>query len=125
MLECAYFGVPTVALYKTSALTYAIARQLVQVRFLAMPNLLANEEIYPEFIQGAATPDNISRAALELLDNPQRRAQVQSSLVKVVRQLGPPGASARAADYIVDLVENRPRPLRAALGWSNSVATAP
>ncbi|HTH47609.1 MAG TPA: lipid-A-disaccharide synthase, partial [Candidatus Limnocylindria bacterium] len=37
-LECAWFGVPTVALYKTSPLTYAIGKRIVTVKFLAMPN---------------------------------------------------------------------------------------
>jgi lipid-A-disaccharide synthase len=115
MLECAYFGVPTVALYKTSGLTYSIAKRLVQVRFLAMPNLLANEEVFPEFIQDAATAENLARAALELLDHPQRRQQVQSKLTRIVQSLGPPGACVRAANAIVDLLESRPSPIRAAL----------
>ncbi len=68
-MECAYFGVPTVALYKTSWSTYEIAKRLIKVNFLAMPNLLAGDAIYPEFIQRAATPDNIARAALDFLEN--------------------------------------------------------
>ena len=68
--ECAYFGVPTVALYKTSWSTWQIARRIVKVKYMAMPNLLANEEVFPEFIQGAATPDNITRATVELCAMP-------------------------------------------------------
>jgi lipid-A-disaccharide synthase len=44
-MECAYFGVPTVALYKTSWINYQIARRISLVRYLAMPNLLADEEL--------------------------------------------------------------------------------
>jgi len=73
-LECAYFGVPAVALYKTSLWTYWIARQLVTVDYLAMPNILANEPLYPEFIQHEATAANIAGAVLELLGDPARRA---------------------------------------------------
>ena len=69
-LECAWFGVPTVAFYKTSALTYAIGRQIVSVKYLAMPNILAGKALFPELIQHEATPRNIAGAALELLDNP-------------------------------------------------------
>src|SRR5439155_11446793 len=65
-LECAYFGVLTVALYKSSWSNYQIGKRIVKVKWLAMPNILANEEIFPEFIQHAATPENISRAALEI-----------------------------------------------------------
>lgn len=115
-LECACFGVPTVALYKTSPLTYWIGKRLAQVRFMAMPNLLANEEVYPELIQENATVANVARAALELLNNPTRRAAIRSRLASVVESLGPPGASDRAADAIVQLLESEPKPLRAFLG---------
>ena len=100
--ECAYFGVPTVALYKTSWSTYQIARRIVKVKYLAMPNLLANEEVFPEFIQGAATPDNLARAALELLRDAGRRARVKAKLAEVVASLGGPGATQRAAHVIVE-----------------------
>jgi lipid-A-disaccharide synthase len=100
--ECAYFGVPTVALYKTSWGTYQIARRIVKVSYLAMPNLLANEPIFPEFIQGAATAENIVRAALELLRDEARRARVKARLGEIVASLGSPGATRRAAKAILE-----------------------
>ena len=69
-----------------------------------MPNLLAGEEIYPEFIQTAATPENISRAALELLNDEARCKTLKAKLASVVASLGGPGANARAADGIVSLL---------------------
>jgi len=103
-LECAYFGVPTVVLYKTSWPTYLTARTMVNVKHVAMPNLLANEEIFPEFVQHAATPENIARAALELLRDETQRETVKAKLSKVVASLGSPGASQRAAEAIVGLL---------------------
>jgi lipid-A-disaccharide synthase len=103
-LECAYFGVPTVALYKTSWTTYQIGRRIVNVKYLAMPNLLANEEIFPEFIQHAATPENVANAALDLLRNEQRRTVMKRRLAEVAGMLGGPGASRRAARAIVELL---------------------
>jgi lipid-A-disaccharide synthase len=111
-LECAYWGVPTVALYKTSVWTYLIARQLVTVKYLAMPNLLANEALYPEFIQHQATAAKIAGAALELLADPARRAETQSKLARVISTLGGPGAAQRAAAAILKLTkdeESKPR----------------
>ena len=105
-MECAYFGVPTVALYKTSWSTYEIGKRIIQVNFLAMPNLLAGDAIYPEFVQHAATPENIARAALELLENPGRQEAVRARLAKVIRMLGTPGASSRAARAILTCLEN-------------------
>ncbi len=103
-LECAYFGVPTVALYKTSWSTYEIGKRIIQVGFLAMPNVMAGQAIYPEYIQRAATPGNIAREALDLLNNPTRRTEMQSRLAKITRSLGTPGAADRAAQAIAELL---------------------
>ena len=103
--ECAYFGVPTVALYKTSWSTWQIAKRIVKVKYAAMPNLLADEEVFPEFIQGAATPDNITRATVELLRDAPRRAKVKARLAEVVASLGTSGAARRAAKAIVNRLE--------------------
>jgi lipid-A-disaccharide synthase len=104
-LECAYFGTPTVALYKTSWMTYLIARQLVRVKYLAMPNILANEPIFPEFIQGEATANNIAKGSLALLENPERRQRVQSRLGEIMATLGGSGASKRAAEIVAALLD--------------------
>jgi lipid-A-disaccharide synthase len=102
-MECAFFGVPTVTLYKTSWLTYQIAKWLLTVKSLTMPNLLAGEEIFPEFIQNAATLENLARAALELLQNESRREKIRSQLEKIISSLGEPGAANRAANAILSL----------------------
>ncbi len=92
-MECAFFGVPTVTLYKTSWLTYQIAKRIVTVKSLTMPNLLAGETVYPEFVQHDATPENLSRAALELLQDESRRTQIKAQLAKIIASLGEPGAA--------------------------------
>ena len=102
-MECAWFGVPTVALYKTSWSTYEIAKRLVKVKYLAMPNLMAEEPIFPEFIQNAATAENIAKAALDLLHNEARRRQIKARLAEITSSLGTPGASHRAAQAILGL----------------------
>ena len=109
-LECAWFGVPTVAIYKTSFINYQIARQIANVQYLAMPNLLAGGEVFPEFLQHDATAENIARAALELLRDESRRKAVKARLAELVSQLGAPGASRRAAKAIVRLLELEPEP---------------
>ena len=102
-MECAFFGVPTVTLYKTSWFNYEIAKRIVTVKWATMPNILANEEIFPEFIQNAATPESISGAALELLQNESRRAKIKSQLAEIVSSLGETGATRRAAAAIQSL----------------------
>jgi lipid-A-disaccharide synthase len=102
-LECAFFRVPSVVMYKTSALTYAIAKSIVQVKWIAMPNILANEEVLPEFVQARATPDLVAGAALELLRDGTRRTEVKARLDGIAASLGAPGAAQRAANQILGL----------------------
>ena len=104
-MECAFFGVPTVAIYKSSWSNYQIAKRIVKVKYLAMPNLLANEEIFPEFIQQAATVEDIAHAALGLLRDEKRRANIKPKLAEITASLGTPGASRRAAAAIVRLLD--------------------
>jgi lipid-A-disaccharide synthase len=102
-MECAFFGVPTVTLYKTSWSTYQIGRFIVNVKWLTMPNILADAVIFPEFVQNDATPENLAGAALELLQNESLRQKIKSQLAKIVSSLGEPGASQRAATAILSL----------------------
>ena len=103
-LECGFFGVPSVVFYKTWWLTWEIGSRIVQVKWAAMPNLLANEEVFPEFLQPAATAENISRSALELMTDAGRRTKVQSKLREIRASLGQPGASGRAAEVTLKLI---------------------
>lgn len=103
-MECAYFRVPTVVLYRTSWSTHALGRRFIKVKYLAMPNLLAGEQVYPEFIQDQATGPNLAAAALELMRDEKRRAIIQAKLDSVIGSLGEIGASDRAARYIADLI---------------------
>ena len=102
-MECALFGVPAVTLYKTSWFNFQIAKRIVTVKWATMPNILADAEVYPEFIQSVATPENIASAALELLQNESRRQKIKSQLANIVASLGEPGASRRAAAAILSL----------------------
>ena len=102
-MECAYFGVPTVAIYKTSWSTYQIGKRIIQVNYLAMPNLLAKEALFPELIQDEATGPKIAHAGLELLRDAPRRQRIRERLKAVIATLGGPGASQRAAKAIARL----------------------
>jgi lipid-A-disaccharide synthase len=104
LLECAYFGVPTVAMYRTSWGTYQIGKRIVQVKYLSMPNILADEEIYPEFIQHNATAENIATAALAFLNNTERRQALRARLASIIASLGGPGAGERSANAALKLM---------------------
>jgi len=103
-MECAFFGVPAVTLYRGSWLNYQIARHLITVKTFTMPNLLAQEEVYPELLQNNLTAENLARAALELLQNEERRKKIKAQLARIIASLGEPGAPRRAAEAVLSLL---------------------
>jgi len=103
-LEAAYFGLPFVLLYKAAWLTFLIGRRLVKVKWLGMPNILADREVVREFLQEEARPAAIAAEVGRLLDNQEARAAFQGNLRPVIASLGEPGASARAAEAVLGSV---------------------
>jgi lipid-A-disaccharide synthase len=104
-LEAAYFGLPFVLLYKAAWLTFAIGRRLVKVKWLGMPNILANREVVREFLQEDARPEPIAKEVARLLEDQNARAEFENNLKSVISKLGEPGASARAAEAILGEVD--------------------
>ncbi|MBL9135881.1 MAG: lipid-A-disaccharide synthase [Verrucomicrobiales bacterium] len=106
-LECALWQVPTLAIYRASWSTYQIARRIIRVRHLALPNLLAPSPVMPEFLQHQAEPNRIATATLRWLGDAAERARIRRLLADVVARLGPPGATERAATAILSLLPGR------------------
>ncbi|HEU5313974.1 MAG TPA: lipid-A-disaccharide synthase [Candidatus Udaeobacter sp.] len=101
-LEAAYFRLPFVLIYKVAWPTYLAARLVVNVKYLGMPNLLADEEVVPEFIQHRAKPSAIVKAVRPLIENANARERMISQLDAIVPKLGDSGASQRAARAIIE-----------------------
>lgn len=99
-LEATYFRLPFVLVYKVSWLTYLAARLVVKTKYLGMPNVLAEKEVVPEFIQHRAEPRAIAQAVLRLIDTRAARPQMLSQFDSIVEKLGEGGASERAAEAI-------------------------
>src|SRR5450432_816497 len=103
-LEAAYFRLPFVLVYKIAGVTYLAGKFLIRVKHLGMPNVLANREIVPEFIQQNARPTAIAREILTLLDDHVRREQMIADFDAVISKLGKGGANEAAARAILDAV---------------------
>lgn len=104
-LETALCGTPMIVVYRTSAFSHAIARALVRLEWVALVNIVAGEALVPELLQERLTPDNLEREAEALLGSPERLEAMKRGLARVARELGPPGASARAAACVLSAVE--------------------
>jgi len=103
-VEAALAGTPTVIVYRVSPLTFALARRLVRVEHVGMANLLAGERVFPELLQDDFTPERLAHEVLSLIRDPKRLETVRRGLAAVIRRLGGPGASARAARVAVELM---------------------
>jgi lipid-A-disaccharide synthase len=101
-LETAIFGVPMVILYRISPASYWLAKRLVTIEHIGLVNIMAEQRVVPEFIQGEATPENILPVALELIGDTPGRVKMHEDLQRVRRLLGGPGASERAARAILE-----------------------
>ncbi len=103
-LEAAMLGTPMIITYRLGSLSWLLARLLVRVRFIGLPNLVANEGIVPEFVQFDATPGRLAATAAEILDSPDRQARMRTALEDVRLRLGSPGAAERAAREVLALL---------------------
>ena len=106
-VEAALAAVPTVIVYRVSPLTFAVARRLVRVDHVGMANLLAGERVFPELIQDDFTPARLAQEVLNLIRDPERMQAVRRGLATVIRRLGGPGASGRAARVALELMDSR------------------
>ena len=100
-LEAALLQLPFVLIYRVAWLTYLAARLVVKVKYLGMPNVLANREIVPEFIQHKAEPRAIAAAVARLLADKTERGRMLADFANVAQKLGRGEASANAAEAIV------------------------
>jgi lipid-A-disaccharide synthase len=102
-LETACFGTPMFVVYKTSWLTYLIGRTLVHVKNIGLVNIVAEKMIAPEFIQHKATAKKMATAALRLLIDERRLAEMKAELSNVKVMLGTIGASQRVAARVLQM----------------------
>jgi lipid-A-disaccharide synthase len=105
-LELAVAGLPMVVTYKVSALSAWLARRLIQVPHVAMPNLIAGRRIVPELLQEQCTAETIAAELDRLLRSADARALQKEALSEVCRKLGRDGPkpSARAASVVLSMI---------------------
>ncbi|MBA3850077.1 MAG: lipid-A-disaccharide synthase [Opitutus sp.] len=99
-LECASAGIPGALTYRTDPLTYYLGRLLVKVEFIGIANLLLKEVMYPEFIQGAATPAALAAQLRECLESPVRRERTRAQAARLRGLLHAP-TRGTAADWLL------------------------
>ena len=100
-LEVAIFDKPMVVIYKTSFLTWALAKLLIKIPYIGLVNVVAQKKVVPECVQLDATEIKIVSETISILSDPIKTKSIKSDLTKVKNALGAPGASMRAAKEIL------------------------
>ena len=104
-LEAAVIGTPMVIVYRGTPamrLEYRLRRRELD-DYIGMPNIIAGRGVCPELINEDVTAENLADAALTLLTDRERLAQMRESLAEVRRSLGEPGAVERAAHAVLEM----------------------
>jgi lipid-A-disaccharide synthase len=104
-MEAALLGTPMVIAYRTNPLSYWIARHLVQVNYIGMPNLLASNPAIPELIQDQVCPELLAQKALELLDESSPARERILAQFRQVREAltTEKGTSRRVAEIVLEM----------------------
>lgn len=100
-LDATLLGVPFAVIYRTSAISYRIARRMIKVPFIAMTNVLAARAVVREFVQDDVRADAVTEELRRLIAPGEYREGVIAGLRSVSESLGEPGAAERVAGFIV------------------------
>jgi lipid-A-disaccharide synthase len=100
-LECAILGVPLLIVYRVSPISWQLGKVLVRVPYYGLVNWIAGEKIVPEFMQDQMNADELVRASMRILENPEVAERMKRGLEKVVESLGPSGTMERVVNEIV------------------------
>lgn len=104
-LEAALLGVPQVICYKGSAISFAIARRIVDVKYIGLPNLVLDREIVTELIQNDLTAVKLRQNLEAVLHDTDVRNTMFEDYGMLRKKLGGPGASARTADLLMSYLK--------------------
>jgi lipid-A-disaccharide synthase len=106
-LEAALVGTPFLITYKISPLSWILGNILIRSPYKGLVNLIARQEIVPEYLQWDATPEGLSAAALEYLENPEKADAMRQRLGDIRALLGSRCASDTVAVLVARYLEGR------------------
>jgi lipid-A-disaccharide synthase len=99
-LETALLGTPEVIVYRISRASWLLGKALLKVRLFGIVNIILGEEVVPELFQERMTPEEVSKMALQLMDDVWVQSRIRGNYEKLRRQLG----SGNVADRVVEAV---------------------
>ena len=103
-LETALMEVPEVVCYKGNFISVAIAKRIIDVKYISLVNLIMEREIVKELIQGQLNTRNLVHELNLIVGNKERLSQLHSDYQELREKLGDEGASRRAARLILEMI---------------------
>ncbi len=102
-LETALFKVPQVVCYKGSSFSYQIAKRVIKVKYISLVNLIEDQEVVKELIQGELTTDNIRSELQKILEGNARETML-NNYQSLIQHCGGVGASEETARRMLEEV---------------------
>lgn len=102
-LEAALLGTPAVVTYSLPGWLYFLAKRLVKVPFISLPNLLLGREVYPEILQDRSSSLELALALERVM---KEREKMEEAFLEIRRRLGGPGATWRIAEEVIKFAQN-------------------
>jgi lipid-A-disaccharide synthase len=106
-LELLYRHKPTVVIYRQTAFHLAVASFLKKAKYISIVNLIAGQELFPEYLMLNCRGEEIASHIVGWLDNPSSYDNLSMQLQELCRQVAVPGACDRAAELLLEKIESR------------------
>ncbi len=106
-LETALIGTPQVVAYKSAAINFVIAKQIIKIRFISLGNLILNRTCFRELLQFYFTPDNVLQEVLRMIEDTEYRENMLAGYQEIRNALGGRGASAAVAKAMIEELRKR------------------
>lgn len=103
-LNCMLAAIPGAIVYKANALTYLIGRRLVKIPYLGIANILMDKPVYPEYLQGMASAENLARELKMCVDDAERLQSTQRD-AEAVRALLKGDNEQTAAEWLAGFLK--------------------
>ena len=100
-LQAAIMSTPSIVVYKMNTWSWHLTRNLVQVKFASMANIIADELVFPELLQKDLTSENISELGLKLMRDIDYKNIMIDKMKKINHAIGGPDASQKIATFIL------------------------
>ncbi len=115
-LELMVEGLPSVVLYKVKRFDLWVARWFIKAKYISLVNLLADAEVFPEYLTWQDASGDLARWAADWLGDAEAYGRVTGTLADLRARVAQPGASDRAADHIIGWLHRHPAETSATIG---------